>query len=343
MTNATQNPYVELFRRDETDKILEALGQRRWLVTGAAGFIGSHLVEALLSAGQSVVGLDDFSTGRRQNLDRALALAGPGAAERFVFLEGSILSKDTCLEACRNVDFILHHAALASVPLSLEHPLDFNAVNVDGFLILLEAARSCRVRRVVYATSSAVYGDDPALPKSEEMRGEPLSPYALSKAVNEQYASLWTRAYGLECTGLRYFNVFGPRQDPDGAYAAVIPRWIEALRQGASPVIFGDGETSRDFCSVRNTVLANIRAVAVPEAAGRVFNIACGLKTTLNELFEKICAIFAPGQKLSPVYEPFRPGDIVHSLASIQKAQKLLGYRAHISLEEGLREMRDEE
>ena len=339
MTHETHAHYSELFRRDGADKILETLGRRRWLVTGAAGFIGSHLVEALLSVGQTVVGLDDLSTGYRRNLNLALSGAGSDAENRFTFLEGSILSPETCSEACRGVDFVLHHAALASVPLSLERPLAFNAVNVDGFVNVLEAARTHKVRCVVYASSSAVYGDDPALPKTEDMTGTLLSPYALTKAINELYAELWTRAYGLGCVGLRYFNVFGLRQDPKGAYAAVIPRWIDAVKRGEPAVIFGDGETSRDFCSVKNVVLANIRAATTPAAAGEVFNIACGVKTTLTELFQTIQTRITPNHEIAPSHEPFRAGDIAHSLASVAKAEKILGYRCRISLEEGLAEL----
>lgn len=312
-----------------------------WLVTGAAGFIGSHLVEALLSAEQTVVGLDDLSTGYRHNIELALQGAGEGAKARFRLIEGSIADPDLCRTACEGVDFILHQAALASVPLSMERPLDFSAVNTEGFVNILEAARAQGVRRVVYASSSAVYGDDPRLPKTEDLPGLALSPYALTKAVNELYAELWTRVYGLETVGLRYFNVFGPRQDPNGAYAAVIPRWIDALKNGRPVVAYGDGTATRDFCSVRNVVLANLLAATTtaPEAPGRAFNIACGVRTTLGQLIEKICGIFARGAEVSVLYEPPRPGDILHSLASIEQAENVLGYACRISLEEGLKEM----
>ncbi len=315
--------------------------RRRWLVTGAAGFIGSHLVEALLSAGQEVVGLDDLSTGYRRNLDLALAGAGEGADARFRFIEGSIADPGVCQTACEGVDFVLHQAALASVPLSMERPLDFSAVNTEGFVNVLEGARAQGVRRVVYASSSAVYGDDPRMPKTEEMPGLCLSPYALTKAVNELYAELWTRVYGLETVGLRYFNVFGPRQDPGGAYAAVISRWSDAVQNGKTVTVYGDGGATRDFCSVRNVVLANLLAAttASPEAPGRVFNIACGAKTTLGELLDKLRRIFSRGADIPERHEPTRPGDILHSLASIERAEKVLGYVPRISLEEGLREM----
>lgn len=316
-------------------------GQIRWLVTGAAGFIGSHLVEALLSAGQTVVGLDDLSAGYRRNLELALAGAGEGAEARFRFLEGSIADPGLCRSACEGVHFVLHHAALASVPRSMERPLDFSAVNTEGFANILEAARAQGVRRVVYASSSAVYGDDPRLPKTEDQPGRSLSPYALTKAVNELYAELWSRVYGLQTVGLRYFNVFGPRQDPNGAYAAVIPRWADAARKGDPVTVYGDGSATRDFCSVRNVVLANLQVATTndPGISGSVFNIACGVRTSLRELLERICVLFAPGRDVPVRYGAPRPGDIAHSLASIDRAEAVLGYVPRISLEEGLREM----
>lgn len=312
---------------------------RHWLVTGAAGFIGSHLLEALLAAGQRVTGLDNFSTGYRHNIEQALDAAGGDARSRFRFFEGSITDPALCRSACKGVDFVLHQAALASVPLSMERPLEFSAVNTEGFVNILEAARAEGVRRVVYASSSAVYGDDPRLPKEEDQPGLCLSPYALTKAVNELYAELWTRTYGLETVGLRYFNVFGPRQDPNGAYAAVIPRWIDAVGNGRSVEIYGDGGASRDFCSIRNVVLANLLAATAAEAPGHVFNIACGVRTTLGELLEMICAVFAAGRSVSVLHRPPRPGDVLHSLASIERAEKILGYVPRLTLEEGLREM----
>ncbi len=310
--------------------------RRRWLVTGAAGFIGSHLVEALLASGQDVTGLDDLSTGYRHNIEQAISYSG--SVSSFKFIEGSILSKSACNEACEGADFILHHAALASVPLSIEKPSEFSAVNSEGFVNILEAARKFGVSRVVYASSSAVYGDNPELPKREDMKVECLSPYALTKAINELYADMWNNLYGLETVGLRYFNVFGPRQDPNGAYAAVIPRWIDAMKTGKPAVIYGDGTASRDFCSVYNVVLANLRAAFAPgdSASGRVFNIACGVSTTLNELFGTLKNIYAHDKKTEPVYQPARKGDILHSLASIEQAVKVLGYTPHIQLMQGL-------
>ncbi|NND67340.1 MAG: NAD-dependent epimerase/dehydratase family protein, partial [Halioglobus sp.] len=229
-----------------------------WLVTGAAGFIGSHLVERLLRLGQSVVGLDNFATGRRENLDDVQACVNPADWQRFTFLEADICDPAACQQATAGVDYVLHQAALGSVPRSLEDPVGSNRANVDGFLNMLVAARDANVKRFVYAASSSTYGDHPGLPKVEDQIGRPLSPYAVTKYVNELYADVFARSYGLECVGLRYFNVFGPRQDPHGAYAAVIPRWIEALGAGVAPRINGDGETSRDFCYIDNTVQANL-------------------------------------------------------------------------------------
>ena len=315
--------------------------KRRWLVTGAAGFIGSHLVEGLLSAGQEVVGLDDCSTGFRRNIEAALKNAGEAATDRFSFFEADIRDLEACRKACRGVQVVLHHAALASVPLSIEQPLSAHTNNVNGFVNMLQAAGESGVERFVYASSSAVYGDDPRSPKREEHALKPLSPYAATKIVNEIYADVWTRVYGLDCIGLRYFNVFGPRQDPRGAYAAVISRWIEALSEGSPVTIYGDGETTRDFCYVKDVVQANILAASTEnrEALGKVFNVACGVKTTLNELFAILKKQAAPECESSPIYRPFRVGDIAHSLASIERANTLLGYRPLYSLESGLEEM----
>ncbi len=315
--------------------------KRRWLVTGAAGFIGSHLSGALLSAGQDVTGLDNLSTGCRRNAEAAVRNAGEGAATRFRFLEEDIRDFEACKKACEGVDCVLHHAALSSVPHSVAEPLNAHANNDDGFINMLEAAGKAGVKRFVYASSSSVYGDDPTLPKQEEHTGKPLSPYAATKVVNELYADVWTRVYGLECIGLRYFNVFGPRQDPDGPYAAVIPRWIDALKRGTPATIYGDGLTSRDFCYVKNVVRANLLAATTtnPEAVGKVYNIACGEKATLNGLFALLKKQIAPTSDLQPVYEDFRKGDIAHSLASIERARSLLGYAPLYSLEEGLEEM----
>ena len=333
------NDYANLLEKFGPKTLKER--RYRWLVTGAAGFIGSHLAEALLSANQTVVGLDDLSAGYRHNVDLALAGAGEGARARFRLIEGSITDPDLCRATCEGVDFVLHQAALASVPLSMERPLEFSSVNTEGFVNVLEGARAQGVRRVVYASSSAVYGDDPQMPKTEAMPGLSLSPYALTKAVNELYAELWTRVYGLETVGLRYFNVFGPRQDPNGAYAAVIPRWSDAVQTGKAVVLYGDGSATRDFCSVRNVVLANLLAATTdsPEAPGHVFNIACGAKTTLGELLDKIRRIFSRGADIPVRHEPTRPGDIPHSLASVERAETVLGYVPRVSLEEGLWEM----
>lgn len=320
---------------------LPSLPSCRWLVTGAAGFIGSHLTEALLSLGQEVTALDDLSTGHRENLDLAVSQAGPGAMGRFRFIQGSIADPEACASAVEGVRFVLHLAALASVPDSVARPREYSWVNVEGFLNVLEAARAAGVRRVVYSSSSAVYGDGPGMPKREEDPGRCLSPYALTKAANELYAGLWTRLYGLDCVGLRYFNVFGPRQDPNGAYAAVIPRWIQALRSGEAPVLYGDGTATRDFCPVQNVVLANLLAAlsGSPEVSGNVFNIACGLRMSLNELFELICRVLAPGREIHALRQPPRAGDILHSAASIDRARRVLGYHPVVSPQEGLEGM----
>lgn len=316
---------------------------RRWLVTGAAGFIGSNLVEELLRLGQSVVGLDNFSTGSRRNLEEAIVCAGDAAGE-FRFLEGDIRNPDHCRAACEGVDFVLHHAALGSVPRSLADPVATNETNVSGFLNMLVAARDAAVRRMVYATSSSVYGDDPHLPKVEERIGTPLSPYAVSKRTNEVYAAVFERSYGLRTVGLRYFNVFGRRQDPDGPYAAVIPRWIACLLTGEPCVIHGDGSTSRDFCYVDNNVQANLlAALAEGEGVtGRVYNVACGAGTTLSELYlllRKGIAESHPALAVAtPIHGEFRPGDIRHSLADISAAVRLLGYRPTYGVEAGLSE-----
>ena len=312
--------------------------QHTWLITGAGGFIGSHLTEALLSLGQKVTGLDNFSTGYRENI--SMAVEASGHPENFAFTEGSINDPETCRQAVNGVDYVLHHAAFVSVPASMNDPAECFADNASGFVNILEAARNAGVRRVVYATSSAVYGDDETMPKVEPSTGRALSPYALTKYINELCADFWTRAYGLECVGLRYFNVFGVRQDPNGAYAAVIPRWIDAVKAGRVPVIYGDGEQSRDFCAVQNVVKANILAATIPESAGRVFNIGCGVETTLNELLREIYAVFAPGHEVRAVHEPPRAGDIVRSSASINYAREVLGYEPAVYLREGLEAMR---
>lgn len=316
------------------DRLQERLARRpqRWLVTGAAGFIGSHLVEALLRRDQEVVGLDNFSTGHRENIEDVIQAVGKERAARFRFLIGDIRDPELCAEACQGVDRVLHQAALGSVPRSIEDPLGSHGANVDGFLQMLVAARDAGVKRFVYASSSSVYGDEPTLPKVEGREGRLLSPYAATKRINEIYAQVFGESYGMETVGLRYFNVFGPRQDPQGPYAAVIPRWILSLLRGESCQIFGDGETSRDFCYVDNAVQANLLAALTEEeeAIGKVFNVACADRTTLNELFEMLRKAAAAHAKeardAQAAYEDFRPGDVRHSLADIDRARRLLGY-----------------
>ena len=325
------------------DRIKAIAGQSRaWLVTGAAGFIGSNLVESLLGMGQRVVGLDNFSTGFRHNLDQVRDAVGPSAWQRFSFIEGDIRDLATCKRACTGMDVVLHEAALGSVPRSIEDPIASHDSNVTGFLHMLVAARDAGVKRFVYAASSAAYGDWPGLPKVEDTIGRPLSPYGAGKHMNEIYADVFGRCYGLEAIGLRYFNVFGPRQDPDGAYAAVIPKWIAALLRHEAVQIYGDGETSRDFCFVDNVVQANLLAATVrdPEAVGQVYNVAVGGQTTLNELHAYLChqltrhdPSFRPAQ---PVYRDFRPGDVRYSRADISKIQRLLGYDPAFTVDSGL-------
>ncbi len=315
---------------------------RTWLVTGVAGFIGSNLLETLLKLGQRVIGLDNFSTGHRRNLEQVRAAVQPDQWARFALREGDIVDLDTCRRACAGVDYILHHAALASVPASMAEPLAAHQSNVTGFVNLLVAARDANVRRVVYASSSAVYGDDPEFPKREKQAFQLLSPYAANKAMNEMYADVFGRAYGLGSVGLRYFNVFGPRQDPEGAYAAVIPKWIAALLKREPVYVNGDGETTRDFCYIGNVVQANLMAATTEarEAVNQVYNIAMGRQTSLNELFAQLQRALRrlepdlPEQK--PVYRDFRPGDVRHSVADISKAQRLLSYEPAHNLEEGL-------
>lgn len=317
---------------------------KKWLVTGVAGFIGSNLLEALLALGQSVVGLDNFSTGHRQNLVEVEGVVGPEAWRRFTMHEGDIRDLATCRDACRGVDYVLHQAALASVPRSLADPLLTNENNITGFLNMLVAARDEKVSRFVYAASSAAYGDHPGLPKVEETIGRPLSPYAVTKFVNELYAEVFALAYDCQPIGLRYFNIFGRRQDPNGAYAAVIPKWFAGLLGGDEIVIYGSGETSRDFCYIDNCVQANLLAAcaAQPGAVNQVYNVACGHRTTLNELYALIkerVQSYAPEVAASqPVYLDFRVGDILHSQANIEKGRRLLGYSPHYSVVTGLDE-----
>lgn len=315
----------------------------RWLVTGCAGFIGSHLVETLLGLDQLVVGLDNFATGFRRNLDEVRDSVTLGQWQKFRFVEGDIRQADDCRAVCQGVDFILHQAALGSVPRSLADPLTTNATNIDGFLNMLVAARDAGVKRFVYAASSSSYGDHPALPKVEENIGRPLSPYAVTKLVNELYADVFGRCYGLASIGLRYFNVFGPRQDPEGAYAAVIPRWTRAMLLGEDVQINGDGETSRDFCFVANAVQANLLAATTenPDAVNQVYNVALNERTSLNRLVEVLREALVEGypelRTSRPLHRDFRAGDVRHSQADISKAVRLLGYAPTHSLKEGIR------
>lgn len=319
---------------------------KTWLVTGAAGFIGSNILEQLLSLGQTVVGLDDFSTGHRANLDDVLAKSVPGAPQ-LRMIEGDIRDLDTCRAACEGVDYVLHHAALGSVPWSMDDPLRTNAVNVDGFVNMLVAAKDAGIKRFVYASSSAVYGDTPHQPQLEDRLGRPLSPYAASKSTNETYALAFQMSYGLQSIGLRYFNVFGRRQDPAGAYAAVIPRWIASLLRGERCRIFGDGETTRDFCYVANVVQANLLAATVddPNATAQTYNVACAESVTLNQLFrmmrDRLAMSDPQFSNAVPQYDPFRPGDIRFSCASIEKARRMLSFSPSHDVGQGLTEALD--
>lgn len=323
---------------------------RTWLVTGAAGFVGSHLVEHLLALGQRVVGLDNFATGRRENVDDTRRCVSPAQAENYHFIEGDIRDLADCRNAMRwqgssatfPVDFVLHQAALGSVPRSVADPVATNATNVGGFLNVLVAARDAGVSRVVFAASSSTYGDAPGLPKVEHVIGRPLSPYAVTKYVNELYADVFARTYGLQTIGLRYFNVFGPRQDPHGAYAAVVPKWIEGLIESEEIFINGDGETSRDFCFVENAVQANLLAATVEDAyaVNQIYNVAVGEQTSLNRLYELLVGCLKSDYPhvvdRQPTKREFRAGDVRHSLADISKAADLLGYQPAFRIQEGL-------
>jgi len=313
---------------------------KTWLITGVAGFIGSNLLETLLKLDQTVVGLDNFATGHQYNLDEVQTLVTKQQWARFRFMEGDIRNLDDCREAVKGTDYVLHQAALGSVPRSIEDPIATNQANIDGFLNMLVAAKDEAVSSFTYAASSSTYGDHPGLPKVEETIGNPLSPYAVTKYVNELYADVFARSFGFEAIGLRYFNVFGPRQDPNGAYAAVIPKWTAAMIEGDTVRINGDGETSRDFCFIDNAVQANLlAATAADEHKNQVYNVACNARTSLNQLFDLI------GQELAnqdvrydekPDYADFRPGDVRHSLADISKAAGNLGYAPTHSVGQGL-------
>jgi len=317
---------------------------RSWLLTGSAGFIGSNLLEMLLRHGQTVVSLDNFATGHRRNLDQVRDAVGAQAWSRHRFIEGDIADPDVCRSACEGAELVLHQAALGSVPRSINDPLNTHRANATGFLNMLVAAKDAGVTRFVYAASSSTYGDSPRLPKVEGVIGRPLSPYAVTKYLNELYADVFGRCYGLGTVGLRYFNVFGPRQDPEGAYAAVIPRWVAAMLSGRTCTINGDGETSRDFCYVANAVQANLRAALVDDAraVGQVYNVAAGQRTTLLQLHQLLASALAPQRPglavQPPAFAAFRDGDVRHSLADIGKAQSLLGYEPTHDVRAGLRE-----
>lgn len=315
---------------------------KTWLVTGVAGFIGSNLLETLLKLDQRVVGLDNFATGHQHNLDEVQNLVSCEQWANFRFIRGDIRQLSDCQTACEGVDYVLHQAALGSVPRSLENPITTNSTNIDGFLNMLVAARDAQVKRFVYAASSSTYGDHPALPKIEENIGKPLSPYAITKYVNELYADVFARAYGFNTIGLRYFNIFGKRQDPNGAYAAVIPKWIASMIKGEPVYINGDGETSRDFCYIDNAVQANLLAATTEnsDAVNHVYNVAVGDRTTLNELFwhlhENLLPHFEHLHGFEPTYRDFRAGDVRHSLADVGKSARLLGYAPSHRIGEGL-------
>jgi UDP-N-acetylglucosamine/UDP-N-acetylgalactosamine 4-epimerase len=331
--------------RSAYDHVLARLRLRRqhWLITGVAGFVGSNLLETLLRHGQQVTGLDNFMTGYRDNLDQVRALVPAPDWQRFRFIEGDIRCLASCQNACSGVDFVLHQAALGSVGRSIADPILTSDINMIGFLNVLVAARDAGVRRLVYAASSATYGDHPELPKVEERIGRPLSPYALTKHVNEVYADMFARCYQTEAIGLRYFNVFGPRQDPDGPYAAVIPQWFSAMINNTRLNINGDGKSSRDFCFVDNAVQANLLAALVsdPAAVNQVYNVAVNARTSLNELYALMRGMldqrFPHLASHQPHYTAFRAGDVRHSQADISKAARLLGYQPSHRLEDGLR------
>lgn len=316
---------------------------KTWLVTGVAGFIGSNLLEALLKLNQKVVGLDNFSTGHQPNLDEVQRLVSPAQWQNFSFVKADICNLVDCQEACIGVDYVLHQAALGSVPRSIQDPIATNASNVTGFLNMLVAARYANVKRFVYAASSSTYGDHPGLPKVEEQIGKPLSPYAVTKYVNELYADVFNKAYGLQSIGLRYFNVFGPRQDPEGAYAAVIPKWIASMIKGEPVYINGDGTTSRDFCYVANVVQANLMAACSEkkEAINQVINIAVGARTSLSELFDllkqNLVSSYPHLKDTHPDFREFRSGDVRHSLANIDKARDKLYYEPTHNIRQGLK------
>jgi len=325
--------------------------QSTWLVTGVAGFIGSNLLEKLLICNQKVVGLDNFDTGHQYNIDQAIQDAnnatGKDLSSNFKFINGDIREIENCKQACNGVNYVLHQAALGSVPRSIEDPINTNRANIDGFLNMLVASKDANVKRFVYAASSSTYGDHPDLPKVEGKIGNPLSPYAVTKVVNELYASVFAKTYGFKTIGLRYFNIFGKRQDPNGAYAAVIPKWVAAILNKDDVYINGDGETSRDFCYIDNTVQMNLLAATTDngEATDQVYNVALNDRTSLNELYkmieERLIQRIAGLEKKEPVYRDFRAGDVRHSQANIDKAQQLLNYQPKYMISEGMDEAMD--
>ena len=321
--------------------------QYQWLITGVAGFIGSSLLETLLKQNQKITGLDNFSTGYRHNLEQIRELVGEEAWLNFSFIEGDIRDLQACRDACKGMDYVLHEAALGSVPRSIQDPILTNESNISGFLNLLVAARDAQVKRFIYAASSSTYGDHPGLPKVESVIGKPLSPYAVTKYVNELYADVFGRCYGVQSVGLRYFNVFGPRQDPNGAYAAVIPQWIAALIRGQILYINGDGETSRDFCFIENVVQANLLAALAEnsEAVNQIYNVAVNERTSLNQLYEMVRGLlvekFPHLRNHKPTYADFRRGDVRHSQADISKAGKMLGFEPTHRIDEGLKQAMD--
>ncbi|MFM7012626.1 MAG: NAD-dependent epimerase/dehydratase family protein [Betaproteobacteria bacterium] len=331
------------------DQIQTQLRQapKTWLVTGVAGFIGSNLLETLLKLDQRVVGLDNFATGHQRNLDEVQTLVSPAQWANFHFINGDIRQLADCQQACAGVDYVLHQAALGSVPRSLADPIATNATNITGFLNMLVATRDAKVKSFVYAASSSTYGNHPDLPKVEEKIGKPLSPYAVTKLVNELYADVFARTYGFKAIGLRYFNIFGRRQDPDGAYAAVIPKWIAAMIKNELVYINGDGETSRDFCYIDNTVQANLLAATATkeDAVNQVYNVAVGDRTSLKQLYfylrDNLTNQFLHLKDANPVYRDFRAGDVRHSLADISKAAALIGYNPTHRIDEGLKEAMD--
>jgi UDP-N-acetylglucosamine 4-epimerase len=329
------------------EQVLKALpaSPKTWLVTGVAGFIGSNLLEALLKLDQRVVGLDNFATGYQHNLDEVQSLVTPAQWANFQFIQGDIRRLEDCQRACTGVDYVLHQAALGSVPRSLADPITTNSANISGFLNMLVAARDAQVKSFTYAASSSTYGDHPALPKVEDNIGKPLSPYAVTKYVNELYADVFSKCYGFHTIGLRYFNVFGPRQNPNGAYAAVIPKWVSSLLKGETVFINGDGETSRDFSFIQNAIQANLLAATSREdARNQVYNMAVGDRTTLKDLFILVrdnLVPFGVKQATLPEYRDFRDGDVRHSLADTSKAKRLLGYEPTHKIANGIKAATD--